>query len=71
MKGLINITSNNNKFFLRCCIRHLNLLKIHPERITKTDKNIVNDLDYEGIGFPASREAFDKIENKNICIFLL
>ena len=33
---------------------------------------MVNDLDYEGIGFPASREAFDKIENKNnICIFLL
>ena len=69
MKGLINITSNNNKCFLRCCIRHLNL---HPERITKTDKNMVNDLDYEGTGFPASREAFDKIENKNnICIFLL
>ena len=30
---------------------------------------MVNDLDYEGIEFPASREAFDKFEKKNnICI---
>ena len=43
MKGLINIKSNDNK-----CL-HLNPLKIHPERITKTDKNMVNDLDYKDI----------------------
>ena len=31
---------------------------------------MVNDLDYEGIEFPASREAFDKFEKKNnICMF--
>ena len=30
---------------------------------------MVNDLDYEGIEFPVSREAFGKIEKKNnICI---
>ena len=38
MKGLINIKSNDNKCFLWCHIRHLNPLKIHPERITKVDK---------------------------------
>ena len=38
MKGLINITNNDNKCFLWCHIRHLNPLKIHPERITKVDK---------------------------------
>ena len=54
MKGLINIKSNDNKCLLWCHIRHLNPLKIHPERITKTDKNMVNDLDYKNIECPVS-----------------
>ena len=37
-KGFINIKNNDNKCFLCFHIRHLNPLKIHPERITKTDK---------------------------------
>ena len=41
MKGLINIKNNNNKCFLWCRIRHLNPLKIHPERITKVDKKLL------------------------------
>ena len=32
MKGLINTKNNDNKCFLWCHIRHLNPLKIHPER---------------------------------------
>ena len=32
-KGLIKVKNNNQNFFLRCHIRHLNLSKIHPERI--------------------------------------
>ena len=39
MKGLINIKSNDNKCFHLCQIRHLNPLKIHPEKITKADEN--------------------------------
>ena len=46
MRGLINIKSNDNKYFLSCHIRHLNPLRIHPERITKADKNMANYLDY-------------------------
>ena len=38
MKGLINIKNNGSKYFLWNHIRHLNPLKIHPERITKADK---------------------------------
>ena len=69
MKCLINIKNNDNKYFLWCHIRHLNPLKIHPESITKADKNMVNDLDYEGIKFPVSKKDFSKIEQKNnICI---
>ena len=69
MKGLINIKNSDNKCFLWCHIRHLNPLKIHPERITKADKKIINDLDYEGITFSVSRKDYCKIEQKNsICI---
>ena len=69
MKGLINIKNNDNKCFLWCRIRHLNPLERHPERITKADKNMVNNLDYEGIEFPVSRKDYSKIEQKNnICI---
>ena len=71
MIGLINIKNNDNKCFLWCQIRHLNPLKVHPERITKADKNMVNNLDYEGIEFPVSGKDFGKIEKKNdICIYV-
>ena len=35
MKGPINIKNNDNKCFLWCHIRHLNLVKTHSERVTK------------------------------------
>ena len=67
MKSLINILNNDNKRFLWCHIRHL--VKRHPERITKVDKNMVNDLDYEGIKFPVSKKDYCKIERQsNVCI---
>ena len=56
MKGLINLKNNDNKCFLWCHIRHLNLVKTHPERTTKEDKNVINDLNYEGIKFPVSKK---------------
>ena len=69
MKGLINIKNNDNKCFLWCHIRHLNLVKTHPERTTKEDENMINDLDLEGIKFPVSRKDYGKIEiQNNICI---
>ena len=68
MKGLINIKNSDNKSFLWCHIRHLNPLEKHPQRIPKADKKMVNDLDYEGIKFPVSKNDFTKIEKKNICI---
>ena len=47
-----------------CHIRHLNPLKIHPERTTIPNKIMVNDLDYEGIKFPVSKRDYSKIEQK-------
>ena len=69
MKDLINIKNNENKCSLWCHIRHLNPLKIHPKRITKVDKKMINDLDYAGIMFPVSRKDYSRIERQNnICI---
>ena len=66
IKGLIKIKYNDNKCVLWCHIRHLNPSKIHS---TKVDKDITNDLDYEGIKFPVSKRDYCKIEKKNnICI---
>ena len=65
MKDLINIKNNDNKCFRRCHIRHLNLLKIHAEQLSKADKNMVNDLDYGEIDSPVSRRHFGKIVMKN------
>ena len=72
IKRLVNIKNNDNKCFLWCHIRHLNLIKTHPERITKIDKNMVNDLNYQSIKFPVSKRDYFKIEQKNnICINVL
>ena len=52
-----------------CHIRRLNLLKTPPERITKKDKELVRELNYEGITFPVSKKYYCKIEKQNnICI---
>ena len=48
-----------------CHISHFNPLKIHPERIVKQDKELINLLDYERIEFPVSKNDFSKIEVKN------
>ena len=51
-KGLISIKNKDKKCFLRSHGRHINPVKIYPERITKGDKKLVKDLDYDGIEFP-------------------
>ena len=42
---------------------------MHPQRMTKADRKMVNDLDYVNIKFPVSKKDYSKIEQKNsICI---
>ena len=38
--GLINIKNNDKKCFLWCHVRHINPVKIHPERTTQNVKNL-------------------------------
>ena len=61
-KGLINIKNNDQKCFLWCHVRHINPLKDHPGRITRVDKEIANDLNYDVIEFPVEEKDFKKIE---------
>ena len=37
-KGLIAIKNKDQKYFLWCPDKHINPVKIHPERITRKDK---------------------------------
>ena len=67
MKSLIHIKNNDNKCFLWYHIRHLNPLKTHQDR--KTDRNMVNDLDYKCIEFSVSKKCNCKSGQKNnICL---
>ena len=50
--------------FLWCHVGHINPVKIHLERITQNDKKLVNDLNYDGVGFPVREKDFSKIERK-------
>ena len=61
-KGLINIKNNVQKCFLWCHVRQVNPVKEHSERITKTDKRIPSNLNYEGTEFPVQEKDFKKIE---------
>ena len=51
---------------LWCYVRHINPVKIHPERITWEDKKLVNNLNYDGIDFPVREKDFSKIEKRAI-----
>ena len=46
----------------------INPLREHQERITKEDKKLVKDIDYDEIDFPIQDNAFDKIEKKTFAL---
>ena len=64
-KGLINMKNKDDECFKWCHIRHLNPQIEHPERIEKGDKQMINELDYEGIEFPVSQKHYNKVEKQN------
>ena len=65
MKGLINLTNEDQKCFLWCHVRHLNPQKNHPERIKALDREYAKRLDYKGITFPVTINQISKIERQN------
>ena len=53
--------------YLLCTI---NPVKIHPERYTQNDKRLVNDLDYDEVGFSVREKDFSKIETKTTFVLM-
>ena len=41
---------------------------MHPGRITREDKKLVNNFNYDGVGFPVQEKDYSKIREKNIYI---
>ena len=64
-KGLINLKNNDNMCFRWCHIRHLNPQTKDPQRIKKSDKQYVSNLNYNDIEFPVSTKHYNKIEKQN------
>ena len=64
-KGLINMKNKDNKCFRWCHIRSLNPKDNNPQRIKKSDKEYINNLDYSGIEFPVTTKQYNKIEKQN------
>ena len=70
-KGLINLKNKDNECFRWCHIRHLNPQDKDSQRIKKTDKNYIGELDYSNIKFPVTVKQINIIEKQNnICINL-
>ena len=64
-KGLINMKNKDDKCFRWCHIRHLNPQAKDPQRIKKVDKEMINELNYDGIAFPVSQKHYNKVEKQN------
>ena len=64
-KGLINMKNEDDECFRWCHIRHLNPQDKNPQRIKKSDKEYIKNLDYSGIEFPVTTKQYNKIEKQN------
>ena len=64
-KRLINIKNKDNKCFLWCHVRHLNLVDNHSIRINKEDRKIADTLDYSDLNFPVPEKDYSNIQDKN------
>ena len=65
-KGQINVKDNDNKCFLWCRIRHLNLLDKNPQWITKIDKKLIDSLIIRILGFLYLKKIIKRLNKKII-----
>ena len=64
-KGLINIQNKDNECFRWCHIRYLNPQNKDPQRVKIIDKEMVPQLNYQGVEFPVNVKHYSKIEEQN------
>ena len=69
-KAIINMKNKDNKCFLWCVLRALNLKDNHPERVDKELIGKENTLNMEGIEYPVSLKDLNKFEKQNPSIFI-
>ena len=67
-RGLVNIKNEDNECFRWCHIRCLNPQEKNPQRIIKSDREVLLQLDYDSIEFPVSVKDHSKLEWRNINI---
>ena len=63
--GLINLKNEDDECFRWCHIRYLNPQTKDPQRIKKSDKQYVSNLNYNGVEFPVATKHYNKIEKQN------
>ena len=56
--------NNDQKLFPWCHIRHINPVKIHPERITQKRKELVNILIMKELNFLCWKNKLTKLKRK-------
>ena len=61
-KGLINIKNKDEKCFLWCHVRHINLLNKHPERILKMTKKLLKNLIMMKLSFLYMKKILTKLK---------
>ena len=69
-KGLINLKNEDDKCFLWCHVRHLNLPKHNPQKITISDREFAKKLDYSDITFPVTIKQISQKEKQNGSILI-
>ena len=67
-KAIINMKNKDNKCFLWCVLRALNLKDNHPERVDKELIGKENTFNMEGIEYPVSLKDLNKFEKQNTSI---
>ena len=65
MLGILNLQKNIQKE-LEKLIKKLVQDITNPEKNTQEDKELISDLDYDGIEFPVQQKNFYEIEVKTI-----
>ena len=65
--GLINMKNNHQKCFLWCYVRHINLIKIHPDRITQEDKIVLIMME---LNFLCEKKILARLKKRTIFVLI-
>ena len=65
--GLINMKNNDQKCFLWCYVRHINLIKIHPDRITQEDKIVLIMME---LNFLCEKKILARLKKRTIFVLI-